>query len=162
MKGDFRVLVWLPFFCMSAIFCNAQVALVATGNNGSSSSGTISYSVGQVAYTSSSASNISVNQGVQQPFEIFDLAGVVTQKTSKYNISLFPNPAENYITLTLDSLNVKELSFRIIDLSGKIMTQGVLIGPSTQIPVDRFAEGSYMVYILKRNELVHSFLLVKH
>lgn len=49
----------------------AQQALVY--GNATGTGGTSSYSIGQVVYASATGTNDSVNQGMQQPFEIFIL-----------------------------------------------------------------------------------------
>lgn len=48
----------------------AQEAIPATGNSATGSGGTMSYTVGQVAYTTQIGISGIVTQGVQQPFEI--------------------------------------------------------------------------------------------
>ena len=48
----------------------AQQAIVPIGGDAIGASGQISYSIGQIAYTTYEGSTGSVSQGVQQPFEI--------------------------------------------------------------------------------------------
>jgi hypothetical protein len=50
--------------------CSAQTATVSAGGNAIGTGGSVSYSVGQIAYTNNSNSNGSVAQGVQYPYEI--------------------------------------------------------------------------------------------
>ena len=48
----------------------AQTSVNATGGDASGSGGSVSYSVGQVVYTTNTGTSGSVAQGVQQPYEI--------------------------------------------------------------------------------------------
>ncbi|WP_170982959.1 T9SS type A sorting domain-containing protein [Dyadobacter frigoris] len=58
--------VLLLVFCFQSSF--AQQGGVSSGGNVAGSGGSVSYSVGQVFYISTSAASGTVNQGVQQPF----------------------------------------------------------------------------------------------
>ena len=63
----------------------AQEAVLASGGDTSGSGGSISYSVGQVVYTTNTGtSGYSVAEGVQQPYEI----SVVTSLDKSINIKL--------------------------------------------------------------------------
>ncbi|WP_159476557.1 T9SS type A sorting domain-containing protein [Dyadobacter sp. 3J3] len=56
----------LVFFFQSSV---AQQANVSSGGNATGSGGSVSYSLGQIFYTSVAVSNGKVSQGVQQPFD---------------------------------------------------------------------------------------------
>ena len=68
----------------------AQQAVVASGGT-ATGSGTVSYSIGQVVYTTNSNSG-SVAQGVQQPYEISVLTGVKDAKDITLEFVVYPNP----------------------------------------------------------------------
>ncbi len=70
----------------------AQTSVNATGTNASGSGGTVSYSVGQVVYTTNTGASGSVAQGVQQPFEISIVTGIEEAKGINLSVSAYPNP----------------------------------------------------------------------
>lgn len=63
MKSILNITIALFFGCSSY----AQQAIVAVGGNGSSSSGSFSYSVGQIDFTYTQAPSGSMSLGIQQP-----------------------------------------------------------------------------------------------
>jgi len=73
------ILMLLLTACFTGV--SAQEAVLATGADAAGSGGKVSYSVGQIAYTSQTGSNGSVTQGVQQPYEIFATVGVCPKLT---------------------------------------------------------------------------------
>ena len=77
----------------------AQNAVPATGGNASGSGGTVAYSVGQVVYTTNTATNGSVAQGVQQPFEISVVTGLEEAKGINLALSAYPNPTTDFLNL---------------------------------------------------------------
>jgi hypothetical protein len=58
----------------------AQEVIPAVGGNASGSGGSVSYSVGQVAYQTHTGTNGSVVEGVQQPYEISVLTAIEEAK----------------------------------------------------------------------------------
>ena len=89
----------------------AQEAIPATGGNGSGSGGSVSYTVGQIVYTTITGTNGSSAQGVQQPFEISVVTGIPEAKDISIEIIVYPNPAQDFIMLKIEKLN---LVFHII------------------------------------------------
>ena len=58
----------------------AQEAIPATGGMASGSGGSVSYSLGQLVYTTNTGTNGSVALGIQQPFEIFVVTSIEQAK----------------------------------------------------------------------------------
>ena len=56
----------------------AHASVNATGGNANSANGSVSYSVGQVFYTTAFSTNGSISEGVQQPFEISVLSDLIS------------------------------------------------------------------------------------
>ena len=54
----------------------AQEAIPTSGGDASSNKGSVSYSVGQIVYSSNTATNGTVTQGVQQAYEIYVTTGI--------------------------------------------------------------------------------------
>ena len=83
----------------------AQETLTASGGNISGTGGSVSYSVGQVVYTTNTGANGSVAQGVQQPFEISAPVGIEEAKGINLSCLAYPNPATDYLTLSVDNFD---------------------------------------------------------
>ena len=78
----------------------AQHAFPVTGGEASGTGGTVSYTLGQVWYTTLNSNDVSITQGVQQPFEILEITGLPSSTGITLDVSLFPNPGRR------DSTNV--------------------------------------------------------
>jgi hypothetical protein len=93
------------------LITSAQQIISTGGGNASSSGGSVSFSIGQIAYTTVSGIAGSVSQGAQQAFEIFS----VGSNETALNISLiaFPNPTADNLTLQISNYKKKkEVIFR--------------------------------------------------
>jgi hypothetical protein len=78
MKKHTYLLI-LTFFGLS-INLTAQNNTVSAGGDAEGSNGSISFTVGQVVYTSAEGSNGSINQGVQQPYDLEIITGILCIK----------------------------------------------------------------------------------
>ena len=73
----------------------------AAGGNASGTGGSVSYSVGQLFFTTAFGTYGSVSEGVQQPFEISVLSGVEDITGIDLYYSVYPNPTIGKLTLNL-------------------------------------------------------------
>ena len=86
------------FLCIS-INIQAQENINSAGGNSSNNSGNVSYSIGQIVSTTITNTSGSINQGVQQPYEILTLGHKETE--SNISVILFPNPTINNLTIEI-------------------------------------------------------------
>ncbi len=103
--------VALVLFCLFGFgfTIQAQNTIPASGGNASGGGGTVSYSVGQIVYTTNtSVSSGSVAQGVQQPFEISVITAIEQAEDITLVCSVYPNPASDFLTLKVENYDNRE------------------------------------------------------
>jgi hypothetical protein len=151
----------IMFFGMFVSFLGtAQQNTVATGGNASSAEGSISYSIGQIDYETSSNANGTVSQGVQQPFEIYPLA--VDELFSSLEINLFPNPTSDFIHLTIGDLSkIENLNYQLTDANGRLIQYDRILENSTQIDVQHLSTASYFLNVFVGETPAKSFTIIK-
>jgi len=100
----------------------AQEAIPTSGGDASSNKGSVSYSVGQIVYSSNTATNGTVTQGVQQAYEIYVTTGI---EETGINLSVlaYPNPVINYLKLKLESKKIRKFELSTLQHSGKTLTK---------------------------------------
>ena len=139
----------------------AQESINATGGNASGSGGTVAYSVGQVVYTTNTGSNGTVAQGVQQSFEISVLTGLKEAKSINLSVTAYPNPTTDYLQLKVESEKLKDLSYQLYDISGKLLQSEKITGSQTSIVMSNLLPSTYFVKVTERNKEVKTFKIVK-
>lgn len=161
MKKTTRFILSLAFVFLSNTYVWSQNALLPAGGNASNTSGSVSYSIGQVVYNADSSSGGKVSEGVQQAYEIFTVGGI-----ENLNIQLvctaYPNPTTNILTLEITNKEITNLRFEVIDASGKLLLQEKIFANETQIRLGVFAEGVYFLKIYDVNTPVKSFKVIKN
>jgi len=152
----------LLFLISGLTTLQAQETIPATGGNASGSGGSVSYSVGQVVYTTNTGTNGSVAQGVQQPYEISVVTAIEEATGINLSVSVYPNPAKDYLTLKIEELDLSNLSFQLNDIRGKLLQNEKITGNQTSVVVSNLAPGTYFLNIIQGNNVVKTFKVVKN
>lgn len=159
MKEKLIVLTMLSWLCISGLL--AQQAIVVAGGAATGSGGTVSYSVGQVAYSCIENANGTVIQGIQMPFEIFVL-GIDDYKNISLLISVFPNPTHDFIKLKLESEKFIKLSFLLVDINGELLIKQNITENETPIAMETLPASIYFLKVIDNGVLVKTFKIIKN
>jgi len=149
-------------FSFSLSTVSAQESINATGGNASGSGGSASYSVGQVVYTTHTGTSGSVEQGVQQPFEISVVTGIEEAKGINLSVTAYPNPTTDYLQLKVESEKLKDLSFQLYDMNGKLLQSEKITGNQTSIAMSSLVPATYFVKVIQGNKEVKTFKIIKN
>lgn len=140
-----------------------QSNTIVCGGNINGVGGNISYTIGQIDYNSNSGTSGIITQGLQQPFEIFSIdINSVDSYNTDINAILYPNPTNEVINLKISDYDLDNLFYQLYDLHGKLLLESKLHSDNSSINIESFADGSYYLKILKQNQILKSFKLIKH
>ena len=143
---------------------HAQEAIPASGGDASGSGGSVSYSVGQVVYTTNTGANGSAAQGVQQPYEISEVTGLEEAKGINLKYTAYPNPATDLLTLTVENYDSENLSYQLFDINGKLLESKKLAGNSNTITMANLAPATYFlkIYNDQKVKVLKTFTIIKN
>jgi hypothetical protein len=139
----------------------AQQATTATGGDATGSGGSVAYSVGQIVYTTHIGTTGSVAQGVQQPYEISVVLGIENSLID-LDISAYPNPTTQNLTLSIGNDISETLHFQLCDLSGKIIERRKISNRTETIHMENLATGPYFLKVSNSNNEVKIFKIIKN
>jgi len=143
----------------------AQVVIPSTGGNAIGSGGFVSYSIGQVFYTTNIGTDGSVAQGVQQPFEISTITGLKEAKDISLICSAFPNPVTTVVQLKVDDsidLSIQSMYYQLFDIQGKLIETKKLEAYLTNIVISSLISATYFLRIVQGNKEVKTFKITKN
>jgi hypothetical protein len=140
----------------------AQETIPASGGNASGSGGTVSYTVGQLLYTTKTGTNGSITEGVQQPFEISVVVGIDQARDIILKCTAYPNPATDLLILEVEIPDDKNLFFQLYDIMGKLLISKKLIDNKTTIPMSNLAPATYFLKVTDNQIVVKTFKIVKN
>jgi hypothetical protein len=138
----------------------AQTSLNATGSNASGSGGSVSYSVGQVVYTTNTGTSGSVAEGVQQTYQISTVSAIETAGEITLSVSAYPNPTTDYLTLSIDGdvqaqFIASQFIASLYDINGKLLQQTKITSKQTRIEMVNLISGTYFVRVNQNQSEVH-------
>ena len=139
----------------------AQEAVTAAGGDATGSGGTVSYTIGQIDYTTNTGTGGTVTQGVQQPYEFFIL-GIDDKKDISVKLSVYPNPAVSTVNLRIDNQNLENLSFQLYDVNQKLILNQKVSNTETSIPMEKLASATYFLKVSDNKKVVKTFKIIKN
>jgi len=172
----------------SSLKVQAQETLSAAGGIAIGGGGSLSYTVGQVVYTTNTGLNGSGAQGVQQTYEISVIQGIEKSnflKTAIINKSdssslqatiitdaklinlkciAYPNPTNDLLTLSFeyfDSMFVN-LSYLLFDINGKLIESKNVKNINTNISMRNLVSATYFLNVLQGNTSIKIFKIIKN
>ena len=154
----------LLLFSLLGFFAMGQSAIVPLGGDAQGSTGSVSYTVGQVVTQTAANSNgsISVAEGVQQPYEI-QTVGVNDYPMITLNAKVYPNPTENMAQLELNGFELPAdgLQANLFDSKGKLLQRIPVIGDVTEFQIGQYATGTYFLELRDGKRTLKTFKVVR-
>lgn len=138
---------------------SAQYALVPAGGGGSGAGGSISFSLGQIAYTNAAGNAGSLSSGVQQTYEIIEITRVA--QTDAMLISVFPTHVKDVLSVEIETEDFSMLEFRVFDLNGKLIRSGKIKNRLTEINVGNLLQSTYLIEVFKNDMKSGSYKFIK-
>lgn len=133
----------------------------AAGGNAYGTGGTVSYSIGQVDYLNATGLGGTISDGVQQPYEIMIISGI-EDTTIKLTLSVYPNPATDIVTLSVENSNTRNMAYQLYDVQGKIINTNKLDGSQTLITLTELSNDIYFIKVLVKGNDVKTFKIIKN
>lgn len=154
----------LLLFSLLGLFAMGQSAIVPLGGDAQGSTGSVSYTVGQVVTQTAANSNgsISVAEGVQQPYEI-QTVGVNNYPMISLNALVYPNPTENMAQLELNGFELPAdgLQANLFDSKGKLLQRIPVTGDITEFHIGQYATGTYYLELRHGEQHIKTFKVVR-
>ena len=143
-----RVLILAFVFLALTLNTNAQEAILTTGGDASSTTGSVSYSVGQIVYTTNTGATGSVAQGVQQPYEISISTAIKNTKDILLDFKAYPNPVRDNLRLRTGNRNFDNLYYQLLDIKGNLLKQEKISDSETLINMSGFPSATYLLKVI--------------
>lgn len=139
-------------------FCQSNT--VSAGGNATGASGNVSYTIGQIDYSSQTGTGGNINQGVQQPYEIYGISSL-NELGENIHLTIGPNPTLDKLFLTTELTN-EELFFYLTDVNGKIIIESTKLQNKIELDLSIFPVGMYHLVVTNSALEIKSFKIIKN
>jgi hypothetical protein len=157
-----KTIILIMFITLFNLNVNAQQAIDSSGGDATGINGKASYSIGQVVFTANSGTNGSVIQGVQQPYEISIVLGSEVVKGINLQLSVFPNPTSDFITLEVKDYDFQILNYQLYDITGKEFLNAETDKETTKIEIGNLPPAIYFLKIIDSKKEIKTFKIIKN
>jgi len=132
----------------------SQTSINTIGTSEKSSAGSVSFSIGQTVFNFSNG----INEGVQQPIELFQLNS--EKNNHNNNVTVYPNPTSQKIFVNLDIPLIGSECYTIISADGKLVLSGKLV-KENEINISSLPSEIYIFSIIQNKNSIQSYKLIK-
>ena len=144
----------------------AQQSVNTAGGNAVGNGGSASYSLGQSGFRTHAGTNGSVAEGVQQPYEISIVTAIEGTEEISLSVSIYPNPTADFLTLSMydevsASNDFSKYSYQLLGMNGKLLRDTRITDIQTSIAMSNLMPATYLLKVIKDNQEVKVFKVVK-
>ena len=151
---------FLITFFVATNSAQAQESLNTSGGVDRGNGGTVSFSVGQMVYTTDSKEAGAVVQGIQRPYKITTTD--IKKLDNTLSFKAYPNPSSDDLFLEMNEYRNEKLNYQLYDVQGKLVMTNPIEIPKTQINMRALAMGSYVIHIYdSKNQAIQSIQIIK-
>jgi hypothetical protein len=139
----------------------AQETIPASGGDANGDGGSVSYTVGQLVYTSITGTENSMEQGVQQPYEISVIIGIDEGNVDYIEFNVYPNPVTDYLQLKVSEGRFENLSYQLYRSDGKLLQNKEIRSEETSVSMKDLTPGAYILKLTENRKDIKTFKIIK-
>ncbi len=140
----------------------AQEALPAAGGEATGTDGSASYTIGQTVYKTIEGTNgNSAVEGVQQPYEISIVTAIENTKDIILEFYAYPNPTSGILKLRTNDRDLRNISYRLFDMNGKLLKTDEIKGSETLINMQNLVPSVYFIKVTENDRMIKTFKIIK-
>ncbi len=156
----YRFLIPL-FMAMPALLMAQQITpdiVSSAGGTFTNGAITLTFSIGEPVTETFSEGNITLTQGFLQGLS--GKIGIKENSSKEQQFTLYPNPVSEKLYLR-NSKTASQGIYEIKDLQGKTLCRGTITGVLSDVPVNIYAPGLYLISIQLNNKQPENKLFIK-
>ena len=148
------------FLGVSTPFSFSQESINSSGGDARGSGGSAAYSVGQVAFTFEKGAGGSMQQGVQQAFEIFTVG--TEGDWSDVSLEVFPNPVSSVLIVKLKGKGPNASHLQLFDVQGRLCQEQKTTNHVSRLDLALLPQGTYFLNVSTDQGQKTSFTIIKN
>jgi hypothetical protein len=161
MKYRTILLIVASFSWMAPSGLQAQEAILSSSNNAAGIDGSVSYSVGQVAFITIGGGGGNVMEGVQQPYEILFMDGIDDAPGISLKCMVYPNPADAYVRLKIEDDAILNPGCHLFNINGVLLQDIKLESREVTIPMDDLSPATYFLAVYSNGKALQTYKIIK-
>ncbi len=137
----------------------AQEVVAPAGGQLAGDTKSISWTLGELVTATFSAEDLILTQGFHQ--SALTITTVEEIPGMGFGIAAYPNPATDFVTISLKELPSEATTFGLYDFSGRKLLSGELVSREKTLSFGSMDSGVYFLRISRGSQHVKTFKIVK-
>ncbi len=150
----------LIIICFLTTTVRAQEVISTAGNQGETTSGSLNWTVGEPVIVTISNGTNTLTQGFQQ--SKLTVTAIKDLKDSGIELSVYPNPTNNFLSIEVKTDKQINLLLSLIDLNGKLILQKKMTGNIQTVNMENYSPATYILKVTEDNIEIRTYQIVKH
>ncbi|MBE9512389.1 MAG: T9SS type A sorting domain-containing protein [Bacteroidetes bacterium] len=149
-------------FCLlsSGAAIHAQEVVSTAGSHGETTSGSLSWTVGEPVVETITNGTKTLTQGFQQ--SKLTVTAINDLKVSGIELSVYPNPTNSFLSIEVKTDKQRDLLLSLFDINGKLILQKKMIENKQTIKMQNYKPATYILKVTEGNKEIRTYQIVKH
>ncbi|WKK82389.2 T9SS type A sorting domain-containing protein [Marivirga arenosa] len=140
---------------------NGQSVINSSGENISGTGGSVNFSIGQLTFDNYTGANGTVNQGIQNAYEISLLTSSEIS-LKRFSFTIFPNPVKDVLNLEIGNLDNKNMTYHLYKSNGRLLEKKNIKSNNISIDMKERIPDIYLLKINNGDQVLKIFRIVKY
>ena len=135
-------------FCLlsSGTVVQAQEVVTTAGSHGETTSGSLSWTVGEPVIETITDGTNTLTQGFQQ--SKLTVTAISDLKVPGIELSVYPNPTNSFLSIEVKTDKQRDLLLSLFDLNGRLILQKKMAGNKQTINMQNYKSGTYILKVM--------------
>ena len=151
--------VMIAFF-LFATAIQAQEVVSTAGSYGETTSGSLSWTVGEPVIETITDGTNTLTQGFQQ--SKLTVTAINNLKVPGIELSVYPNPTNSFLSIEVKTDKQIDLLLSLFDLNGRLILQKKMAGNKQTINMQNYKPATYILKVSEGNKKIRTYQIVKH
>ena len=152
------LLILLIALC--ATFLQAQEVVTTAGSYGETTSGSLSWTIGEPVIETITDGTNTLTQGFQQ--SKLTVTAINDLKVPGIELSVYPNPTNSFLSIEVKADKQRDLLLSLFDINGKLILQKKMTGSKQTIKMQNYKPATYILKVTEGNKEINTYQIVKH
>jgi hypothetical protein len=145
--------------CLSSGKACSQEIVSCSGGSEKCSTGTISYTLGELVISTGNEGSKTLTQGFHQS----KITVTTANETARhgYCVTAFPNPASDLVILQISGEMTEGWEYRLIGPDGKMLLSSKITDNQANIPLGTYSRAMYFIKVTRNGNEIKTFRILK-
>lgn len=142
------LLILLIALCATSL--RAQEVVSTAGSYGETTSGSLSWTIGEPVIETITDGTNTLTQGFQQ--SKLTVTTINDLKLPGIELSVYPNPTNSFLSIEAKTDKQRYLLLSLFDINGRLILQKKMTGNKQTIKMQNYKSGTYILKILQKKD----------